>query len=146
MTCVKGAIDDIYFVKWLAPEAADVDEILKDVEQRREQRGNPLRYIAIIGAELPPPSEEVRSAMRRNIDDLLRHCVSVHLVIEGKGFRRAMSRSIGTSIFLLSKNRGRAFAHDSVEQALERMGLDSSRANAVLQEARTRDLLNATVA
>jgi hypothetical protein len=144
MSCVKGSIDDIYFVKWVAPEVGDIDEILADVERLREARGNPLRYIAIIGAELPPPNEEVRAAMRRNIDDLLRHCHSVHLVIEGKGFRRAMSRSIGTSVFLLSKNRGRAFAHDTVEQALERIGLDAGRADAVLQEARTRDLLNQT--
>ena len=143
MTCVKGSVEDLYFVKWIAPEVADADQIIDDVRSLSEEIGKPVRYIAIIGPDVDPPSEEVRSSMRKNIDDLLRHCTSVHIVIEGKGFRRAMARSIGTSIFLLSKNRGRTFAHDSVDQALERIGVDATRADTVLQQARDLGLLTA---
>lgn len=146
MTCVKGAVDDIFFVKWITPEVADAEQIVGDVKALHDDLGKPVRYIAVIGPHVDPPGEDVRSSMRKNIDDLLRYCTSVHIVIEGKGFRRAMARSIGTSIFLLSKNRGRTFAHDSVEQALERIGLDGARVSTIIEQARARDLLSAPAA
>lgn len=142
MSCVKGAIDDIFFVKWIRPEVVDAEQIVDDIKALHEELGTQLRYVAVIGPHVDPPSEEVRSSMRKNIDDLLRYCTSVHLVIEGKGFRRAMARSIGTSIFLLSKNRGRTFAHDTVEHALSRIGLPPAQIASVLERARERNFLN----
>lgn len=142
MTCLRGAVDDIYFVKWIVPETSDVAAILEDVATLRETLAKPPKCITIVGSEIDPPGEDVRGAMRKNFDDLLRYCASVHLVVEGKGFRRAMLRNIGTSIFLLSKNRGRAFAHDTVEQALERIGLAAPQVSDVLQQAHARELLN----
>lgn len=143
MTCNRGAIDDIYFVRWIQPDVSDAKQIIDDIKELRTQLGRQVRYIAVIGPDVDPPSEEVRTSMRKSIDDLLHHCASVHLVIEGKGFRRAMARSIGTSIFLLSKNRGRTFAHDSVEQALDRIGLAGGAAGDILERARKANLLNA---
>jgi hypothetical protein len=146
MTCVKGSIDDLYFVKWIAPEVGDTEQIMRDVRALHRATGKQLHYVAIIGAELEPPSEEVRASMRKNIDELLRYCASVHLVIEGKGFRRAMARSIGTGIFLLSKNRGRTFAHDTVEHALAKIGMDAGAIGKTLERAKAMDLLNVAAA
>jgi hypothetical protein len=146
MTCVKGAVDDIYFVKWIVPQVLDTEGIMDDVRALNRTRGRQVHYVAIIGADVDPPSEDVRASMRRNIDELLRYCASVHLVIEGKGFRRAMVRSIGTGIFLLSKNRGRTFSHDTVEHALARIGLDAGAIAKTIERARGMDLLNVAVA
>lgn len=142
MSCTRGSVDEFFFVKWVIPEVSDAEKIVADVRRHSEERGGLVRYIAIIGAAIDPPSEEVRASMKENIDALLKYCESLHLVVEGKGFRRAMVRSIGTGIFLLSKNRGRTFAHDTVEHALERAGADSAQATAIMDRARELDLLN----
>jgi hypothetical protein len=141
MTCERGTVDNIYFVRWIVPEVTDSEAIIEDVRRLHTERGEKLRYVAIIGERVDPPGDDVRSSMKRNIDDLLTYCESVHLVIEGRGFRRAMARSIGTSIFLLSRNRGRTFAHDTVEHALERIGVASVAIPSVLARAREQGLL-----
>ncbi len=142
MSCTRGHIDNLYFVRWIKPEVEDAHNILSDVRELRAEAGEALHYFAIIGPDVDPPGDDVRASMKESIDDLLEHCATVHLVIEGRGFRRAMARSIGTGIFLLSKNRGRTFAHDSVQQALGRVGLGETQSVAVLTEAAERGLLN----
>ncbi len=142
MTCTRGNIDNLYFVRWIRPEVDDALAIIDDVRTLRASSEQPLHYFAIIGPDVDPPGDDVRASMKESIDDLLQHCATVHLVIEGKGFRRAMARSIGTGIFLLSKNRGRTFAHDRVEDALARAGLSSTEVASVRAEAASRGLLN----
>ena len=142
MTCTRGHIDNLYFVRWIRPEVQDAQNIIEDVRALRAERQDPLHYFAIIGPEVDPPGDDVRASMKSSIDDLLQHCATVHLIIEGKGFRRAMARSIGTGIFLLSKNRGRTFAHDTLEDALARAGLQEASIAAVRAQAAERGLLN----
>jgi hypothetical protein len=142
MTCTRGHIDNLYFVRWIQPEVQDAQNIIDDVRALRAQRQETLHYFAIIGPDVDPPGDDVRASMKSSVDDLLQHCATVHLVIEGKGFRRAMARSIGTGIFLLSKNRGRTFAHDSIEDALTRAGLREHQINAIRGEAARRGLLS----
>lgn len=142
MTCTRGNIDNLYFVRWIRPEVDDAEAIVKEVRALRRAQDQALHYFAIIGPDVDPPGDDVRASMKESIDDLLQHCSTVHLVIEGKGFRRAMARSIGTGIFLLSKNRGRTFAHDRVEDALARVGLSEAEVAAVQAEAASRGLLN----
>lgn len=142
MTCTRGNIDNLYFVRWIRPEVDDAVAIVEDVRVLRRSAQQALHYFAIIGPDVEPPGDDVRASMKESIDDLLQHSATVHLVIEGKGFRRAMARSIGTGIFLLSKNRGRTFAHDRVEDALARAGLSSTEVAAVRTEAAIRGLIN----
>jgi hypothetical protein len=124
MPVVTGYITPVYFVRWIEPTVADIERIIGEAAALRTSGHDRLHYIAIIGKDVPAPGDDVRAAMRHSIDKLLESCTSIHLVIEGKGFRRAAMRSIGTSIFLLSRYRGRTFAHDCVEDALHRIGRD----------------------
>lgn len=142
MTCNRGHIDNLYFVRWIQPEVHDAENIIDDVRALRAQRQEPLHYFAIIGPEVDPPGDDVRASMKSSIDVLLEHCATVHLVIEGKGFRRAMARSIGTGIFLLSKNRGRTFAHDTIDDALAKAGVAAPRIETVRAQAAEQGLLN----
>lgn len=142
MSVATGLINEVYFVRWIEPAQDDVQRVVEEARDSKGKAGVPIRYLAIIGADLKPPSDEVRKGMRQTIDSLLEHCESVHLVIEGRGLRRAMARSIGTSVFLLSKNRGRTFAHDSVGDALRRIGYEDERERTnMLEQARAQDLL-----
>ncbi|MEM6290372.1 MAG: hypothetical protein AAGA54_03875 [Myxococcota bacterium] len=140
MSCAKGHIDNLYFVRWIKPEVVDAEQIIEEVRALRTECGQALHYFALIGPTVDPPGDDVRASMKRSIDTLLEHCATVHLVIEGRGFRRAMARSIGTGIFLLSKNRGRTFAHDTLDDALSKAGLTPAQAAAVLSEAAQRGL------
>ncbi len=141
MTCTCGNIDNLYFVRWIQPEVADAERIILDVATLHAELGAEVHYVAIIGPDVDPPGDDVRASMKKSIDTLLQHCATVHLVIEGRGFRRAMARSIGTGIFLLSKNRGRTFAHDSIDDALAKIGIAPSELESVRQRAHERGLL-----
>lgn len=145
MTCTCGNIDNLYFVRWIRPEVADSQRILSDVATLHAEVDLPVHYLAIIGPDVDPPGEDVRASMKKSIDTLLQHCATVHLVIEGRGFRRAMARSIGTGIFLLSKNRGRTFAHDSIDDALAKIGLAPAQLESVRVRAHERGLLTPAV-
>jgi hypothetical protein len=145
MTVVTGHIAPVYFVRWLEPAVSDVERIVGEAMALQRAGHAPLHYVAIIGKAVDPPGDDVRASMRHSIDRLLDCCDSIHLVIEGKGFRRAAMRSIGTSIFLLSRYRGRTFAHDSVEDALRRIAKDTSVDPAkILRDAAQRELLSET--
>lgn len=143
MSCFKGNVGEIYFVRWIEPEVADAEAIIHDVRKLHDEQGKKLHYVAIIGEKVDPPGDDVRASMKKNIDDLLTYCETVHLVIEGRGFRRAMARSIGTSIFLLSKNRGRTFAHDSIEKVFDQIGVEEGRRANVKASALEQQLISA---
>lgn len=144
MSVVTAHIAPVYFVRWLEPAVSDVEKIVEEAMSLQRGGHTPLHYVAIIGKNVDPPGDDVRASMRQSIDRLLECCESIHLVIEGKGFRRAAMRSIGTSIFLLSRYRGRTFAHDCVEDALERIAKGDGNVDKgkILRAAAARDLLS----
>jgi hypothetical protein len=143
MAVVTEYIAPVYFVRWIVPTVADVDHVVSFAQKLRREGHTGVHYVAIIPKEVDAPGEDVRNAMRRSIDELLETCETLHLVIEGKGFRRAAIRSIGTSIFLFSRYRGRTFAHDSVDDALSRIGRDVvPDPRVLLKEAAARELLS----
>lgn len=142
MSCASGVVSNIFFVRWIEPELNDVARIVDDVRTEAANRGRRLHYVTVIGAEVPVPNDDVRRALSSTVDDVLECCETMHMVIEGKGLRRALVRSMSTSIILLSRHRGRTFAHEDVRDAvLEALGGDAAEADRIVAEARSRDLL-----
>ncbi len=142
MSCASGVVSDIFFVRWIEPEVDDVARIVDDVRTEAANRGRKLHYVAVIPTDVPVPDDAVRKAMSSTVDDVLECCETVHMVVEGKGLRRALVRSVSTSIILLSRHRGRTFAHDEVRKAvLEVVGGDAARADEILAEAQARELI-----
>jgi hypothetical protein len=122
MSCVTACIDDIYLVQWIVPAIEDVDRIVAECVEIRKKTGRRLDYIAIIPVDCDRPPDAVRKRMSDSIDSLLDTCETVHLVVEGTGFRRAVLLSIAIGVFLTSKNRARTFTHGSLRDALKRLG------------------------
>lgn len=142
MSCASGVVSDIFFVRWIEPELDDVARIVDDVRAEAAERGRKLHYVAVIPTDVPVPDDAVRKALSSTVDEVLECCETMHMVIEGKGLRRALVRSVSTSIILLSRHRGRTFAHEDVRDAvLEVVGGDAARAEAIVAEAQSRELL-----
>ena len=119
MTSKRAWVGDVYCVRWIAPDLDDVDAILSEVREGASERAGQAHYMAFIGEGTSLPTAEVRQAMKGTVEHLLREVRSVHIVVEGKGFRRAALRSINTAVFLASRHRDRAFAHDTAEGGAE---------------------------
>ncbi len=115
MTSKRAWVGDVYCVRWIAPDLDDVDAILSEVREGASSRGGQAHYLAFIGEDTKLPTSEVRQAMKSTVEHLLQEVRSVHIVVEGKGFRRAALRSINTAVFLASRHRDRAFAHDTAD-------------------------------
>jgi len=147
MSCVSGVVSDVFIVRWVEPEANDVAKLVEDVRKEAAKRREKLHYVAVIGSDVPVPDDATRKALSASVDEVLESCQTVHMVIEGKGLRRALVRSLSTSIILLSRHRGRTFAHDEVERAFYTIaGADRSRADALMREAIDTGLLTERLA
>ena len=136
MSYLSTVIDNIYFVRWVAPQPEDIDPLVADVRATKAKIGGRLDYVALISPDVERPSDETRRRMNEAIDTLLESCETCQLVVEGKGFRRALLLSIGIGVFLVSRNRSRTFAHGSLEDALEKIGFDGARVSSVAEAVR----------
>src|SRR5262249_15414547 len=111
MSCTTGFVDSIFVVRWQVPELWDLGLIQSGVIDAHKKNGEPVLYLAIIPADCPAPSPEVRSEMTRSMDVLLEHCSRMYFVIEGTGFKHSMLRSVLSTILLVSSKRGRCSVH-----------------------------------
>ena len=139
-----GRVSDVVLVRWVEPEARDVPGIVSRVREEAQGKPQAVDYVAVVSSDVPVPDDGVRKALSDTIDEMMEHCRSVHMVIEGRGLRRALVRSLSTSIMLLSRHRGRTFAHDSIESALRNVtGDDEPSVQRMMAEARLKGLLPA---
>ncbi len=110
----------VLFIRWVeAVEANNVPEILRELHAAHEGVGNDLVYVAIVPVDCRPPDSAARDALREGTDRAVEMCSSVHVVIEGSGFRRAMMRSISAGLLLATRRGGPGFQiHETVDRAL----------------------------
>ena len=111
-------VDRVFFVRWQAPAMSDVLPLLRAVQKATARVGMPVIGISILPEDSPPPTDDVRKAMARSMDDLLAATDSLHFIMEGEGFRHSIGRSALATILLFSANRKKVFVHPSVQLAL----------------------------
>lgn len=118
----------------------DVDRIRLATEAASQSVGPNLVYIASIPVGVPPPDTETRAALRAGTEHASSRCVSLHLVIEGQGLRRAIIRSVSAGLLLAT--RASFVVHTHIEEALraasEHVPMD---VEPILAEARERGLV-----
>jgi hypothetical protein len=142
MAYVCGVVNNVFFVRWIKVEEGDIGRVLKLLEDSRNRHARPLVYVGIVPAALEPPAESERKALAQMINDVLKSCSCIHLVLEGQGFRQAAMRTIAAGMFLLTGRRGVVMNHDSVEEALTRCEHLDTLASVILNSARSRKLLS----
>ncbi len=95
----------ILLVRWeQSVTTQDVQEVENAVKEAYNQVGPRLSYVAVIPSDVPPPESSVRDALANSSKRVSSLCSSMHLVIEGQGFRRAIIRSIITGIVFITRS------------------------------------------
>jgi hypothetical protein len=111
--------ENLFVVRWGAPEAADVDEIKGAVPVIHEACGKELIYIAVMPGDLPNLDDGQRKLLMELTEAILPHCSAVLIVMEARGFRGALLRSAMTAVTLLTRKHNTLRVVDSIEAAVE---------------------------
>ncbi len=116
---VALVLGNLHVLRWLrAPGIVEVQNVTREVERFAKSLGGPIICVAIIPAEVEPPSDDARKRMLEDLERLLKVSASVHFVIEGSGFKHVMLRSVVTGLILVAGRRGRIFVHGSFDEVL----------------------------
>lgn len=137
-------VDPVLFIRWRERcDQRDVDRILKHVSAAHRIVGERLVYVSIIPVGIPPPDTETRASLREGTAAAKEFCASIHLVIEGEGLRRALTRSILAGLLLAT---GGSFkTHSDVRLALEAAkGTVPMDVDAVVGQATQKGLMTVT--
>ncbi len=97
---------------------SDVLPLLRAVQKATAKVGAPVIGVSILPEDSPPPTDDVRKAMARSMEDMVSVTDSLHFIMEGDGFRHSIGRSALATILLFSSNRKKIFVHPSVQVAL----------------------------
>lgn len=134
----SALIAPVLFVRWETQcDAEDVDRIRQQTELAHREVGSKLVYVASIPVGVPPPSAEVRAALREGTEHASAHCSSMHIVIEGQGLRRAIIRSVSAGLLLATRASFSIHtdAREALRAASERTPLEVERLLAAALEA-----------
>ena len=115
-------VEEMYIVRWLEPNVDDIREIVKKVNELGRKTDNRLIYVAIAPDSSTPPDNETRDAMVKSMDDMIQVCSSLHLVVEGTGFRNSIKRSVLTGILLASGKSKNFYVHANFDEVFEKLG------------------------
>jgi hypothetical protein len=100
-----GAWDNLLVLIWrrntTADAARDVRGFCESIA--REQPGG-IFILTLVRAQAPPPDPEARAIMVRLLKDGKSYIRAVAVVIEGKGFRASMVRSVVTGLTFLARS------------------------------------------
>ena len=110
--------ENLHVVRWEVPTASDARRMVDEVAAFRRRAKQPLHSLAIVGEAVPTPDDAARSAMGQSMKTLLDHLETMHVVIEGRGFKNTIMRSAMTGMVLLGGKRGRVHIHGTVSEAV----------------------------
>jgi len=115
---VAAFIRPVFFVRWNAPKIADVARVAAEFFKAHERFVQPIVYMAIVSEDCEPPNDAVRMAMTRGRDEVLPFCRSMHLVMEGHGFRCAILRNALATMQFFGRGREQVHIHRTVDEAM----------------------------
>ena len=95
----------VFFVRWIAPVASELAGVTAEFLSHTKAEGGPLVYIGIVPEDCAPPDEATRRAMVKERDAILPQCVSMHIVMEGSGFKHAILRNAMAAMQLVAGKR-----------------------------------------
>jgi hypothetical protein len=119
MPFATAFVRPVFFVRWAAPRLADVPRVAAEFNRAHEAAGQPLVYIAIVPEDSQPPDEPTRKSMTSGANNVLDRCASMHLVLEGEGFRQAILRNVVAGMVLLGGRREKLSISRTAEEALD---------------------------
>lgn len=110
--------EDLHIVRWIVATAVDARRVVEEVAGFRRGSKRKLHGLAIVGDNVPTPDDVARKAMGESMTALLDHLETVHVVIEGTGFKNTIMRSAFTAMVLMGGKRGKVYVHGTVSEAI----------------------------
>lgn len=110
----KLLVGRVLAVGWRTPEHEDLVAVIDELRRAEGDLGRRLLYLSVIGGRALPMGT-VRDALVGFYSDLLTHCDTLHVVIEGTEFEMSIKRSVIANVLLVVHARGRVFIENSLE-------------------------------
>ncbi len=120
MSYDASRIGPAFFVRWRESVSADdCAEIVDRLRTEANDAGHKLIYVSSVPKELEVPDGPARRALSEGTEAAADLCSSIHVVIEGRGMRRALIRSVSAGLLLVTGRRGKGFfIHETARDAL----------------------------
>jgi hypothetical protein len=109
----------VFIIRWQSPRMADVPRVTSEFNRAYNEVGQPIPYIAIVPTDCDPPEETTRKLMIKGRDEVLDRCASMHIVMEGEGFRHAILRNALAAMHLFGNKREKVGVHRTLDEALD---------------------------
>jgi hypothetical protein len=110
----KLLVGRVLAVAWRTPEPDDLFGVTDEMRRTELALGQKLLYLSVIGGKALPEGN-VRDDLVGFYRDVLAHCDSMHVVIEGNEFEMSIKRSVIANVLLVVHARGRVFIENSLE-------------------------------
>ena len=110
----KLLVGRVLAVAWRTPESDDLRAVTDELRRAEQALGKKLLYLSVIGGKALPQGT-VRDDLVGFYRDVLSHCDSMHVVIEGNEFEMSIKRSVIANVLLVVQTRGRVFIEPSLE-------------------------------
>jgi hypothetical protein len=110
----KLLVGRVLAVAWRTPEPDDLFAVTDELRRAENALGQKLLYLSVIGGKALPQGT-VRDDLVGFYRDVLSHCDSMHVVIEGNEFEMSIKRSVIANVLLVVQTRGRVFIEPSLE-------------------------------
>jgi hypothetical protein len=113
-----GTYSDVFFAVWSTKPTPELFAKQRDGLEAaaRANPGNTL-FLCVVSACAPPPEQAERDASSRMISKLGQNLLGTACVIEGSGFRAAITRTVLSGILLFIRTPSPVTFFDSVSAA-----------------------------
>lgn len=121
-------------MRWTSPPTlADVKALARDVASAHASLGRPVAFVAIVPTEVGMPAPDARDAFNKSLPEVVAHCASIDLVVEGTGVTPMLVRTLVRGMSITLRGQVRTGVHASLDDALAKLadeGLDVSKTKA----------------
>ena len=118
MAYTHQLLGSLYFLRWLStPTEADFARQLHELGEAYREQKTPLTYLSITPDTIDAPQGDARIALERFAGNAASYCSTVHLVLEGTGFRGTIIRSVVTAVIMARRQHKLVKIHASLDSA-----------------------------
>jgi hypothetical protein len=127
-------LERVFLLRWTSPPTlADVKALARDVAAAHASLGQRVAFIAVVPSEVGMPDPEARDAFNEATPEVVAHCASLDLVVEGTGVTQMLVRTLVRGMSIALRGHVRTGVHASLDDALTKLaddGLDVSKTKA----------------
>jgi hypothetical protein len=86
----------VLFASWHGFAAPELREVADRIGAMRRSTGEPVVYLSRVPASMHVYTDDEQGAMQTFLQNILRDCATIHLVLEGDGFAKSAQLAIAS--------------------------------------------------